>query len=68
MTNRNVRAMKAKYNLTNQSLAEELKMSTSTFSERLTGKQEWALHQAKQLVDIFNSHGENYTIESLFEL
>ena len=62
----NIKAEIARYNLTMEKVAAELGISTVSFSNKLHGKTPWLLHEAKKLVQIFNSFGSCYTIETLF--
>lgn len=62
----NVKAEMARYGLTMEKVAAELCMSTVSLSNKTNGKTGWSLHEAKMLVDYFNSLGSNCTIEVLF--
>ena len=62
----NIKAEMARYGLTADKVAPVLEMSTVSLSNKMTGKTGWSLHEAKTLVDYFNSLGSNYTIETLF--
>ena len=64
--NQNIRAEMARYRITIEQLAGLLGISGVSVSNKLNGKTSWTLAEAKRLVDIFNSKGSNYTVESLF--
>jgi len=64
--NRNVRAEMARYNIKMADLAQVLNISAVSVSNKLTGKTSWSLAEAKKIVDLINSMGGNYTVESLF--
>ena len=64
--NRNIRAEMARYSLTIEHLAKLLGISAMSVSNKLNQKTPWGLAEAKKLVDIFNSRGSNYTLDSLF--
>lgn len=63
-----IRAELARNNLTIEDVAKEMGISTATLSYKLNDRKRFWLDEAKQLVDIFNARGGNYTIEELFEL
>ena len=62
----NIKAEVARYGLTLEKVAAELGMSTVSLSNKINGKAPWSLHEAKTLVEFFNSQGSSYTIETLF--
>lgn len=66
VTDRNIRAEMARYDLTNDKLAEITSVSTVSISNKLNGRRPWTLAEAKMLVDYFNALGGKHTIESLF--
>jgi plasmid maintenance system antidote protein VapI len=63
---RNVRAEMVRHNIKAADLSKVLDISTVSVSNKLTGKTSWTLAEAKRIVDLFNSLGSNYTVESLF--
>ena len=62
----NIKAEIARYDLTLEKVAPELKMSAVSLCNKINGKAGWSLHEAKMLVDFFNFLGSDYTIDSLF--
>lgn len=63
---RNVRAMLAKYDITVVELGNELNISSTAISQKLTGKRPFLLEEADAIRNLFNSKGENLTIDNLF--
>lgn len=61
-----LRGEMAKYGLTVADMAKELGVSHATMSNKLNGKTDFTLTEAKQIVRFFNSKGENHTLESMF--
>ena len=66
VTSRNLKAEMVRYGLKITDLAEILGVSAVSVSNKLTGKTSWTLGEAKQVVDLINSMGGDYTVESLF--
>ena len=64
---RNVlRGEMAKHGLTIADMAQLMDMAPSTLSNKIHGKSDFTLTQARRAVKIINSLGEDHTLESMF--
>lgn len=67
MQTRNVlRGEMAKYGLTIKDIAEIIGISYQAMFNKLHGKTEFTLTEAKKIVSYFNSQGESHSVETLF--
>lgn len=56
-----------KYDLTIEKAAKEVVgISNTALSNKLSGKVEFVLSEARKFLDFFNARGNDYTIEYLF--
>jgi len=56
----------AKYGLTVADMARVMGLSHTSMSNKLNGKVDFTLTEAKKIVRFFNAKGESHTIESIF--
>lgn len=64
---RMIKAMKAKYSLTNKDLAEIADIKTqSTISWKMNDRVDWHLAEARKIFNYFKAKGENISFEELF--
>jgi DNA-binding XRE family transcriptional regulator len=61
-----LRAERARHRISLKDLAKVLGISITAMNNRIAGKADWRLTEAKKTVDYFNSKGSNVTIEDLF--
>lgn len=57
--NAKLRALMAKYNVTQGSLAEELKIGVSTFNRKLNGAAPWYSHECALIAKVFGKSVED---------
>ena len=56
----------AKYGLTIADLAKELDLSVASTANKINGKVDFTLSEARKIVKFFNAKGETHTVESIF--
>lgn len=61
-----LRGEMVKYDLTVEKSANIVGISTTSMSNKLNGKVEFLLSEAKKLLDYFNARGNDFTVEYLF--
>ena len=66
LTKNVLRGEMAKYGLTVAEMAEIIKVSSATMSDKLNGKVDFRLNEARVIVEYFNGQGESHTVDSLF--
>ena len=66
VTFRNLQAEKARHSLTTQDLANVLGISRQAMTNRIIGRKDLDLVEAKKIVDYFNALGSKVTVDELF--
>jgi DNA-binding XRE family transcriptional regulator len=61
-----LRSLMTKYNVNTDALAKAVGMTSVSFYNKINGRYEFKLSEARSIVDYFNSLGEKTTLEELF--
>lgn len=61
-----LRGEMAKYDLTIKDMADVVGISYQAMQNKLHGRSDFTLTEAKKIVRFFNAKGENHTVEDIF--